>query len=113
MRDVDTRGAPALRSVVAGLRTDLDAVTAGLTLDDSCGVVEGIVNRIKMIKRQMFGRANSTYYASESSTQPEHRPMPSTKYVPEPVSVITTGEDQAESSVDHFGGGHDCVEDLS
>ena len=98
------RGAPALRSVVAGLHTDLDAVTAGLTLDDGRGVVQGIVNRIKMIKRQMFGQQNSTYYASESSTQPERRPMPSTKYVPEPASVITTGEDQVESSVDHFRG---------
>jgi transposase len=61
------RGAPALRSVVAGLHTDLDAVTAGLTLDDGRGVVQGIVNRIKMIKWQMFGQQNSTCYASESS----------------------------------------------
>lgn len=102
------RGAPALRSVVAGLHTDLDAVTARLTLDDGRGVVQGIVNRIKMIKRQMFGQQNSTYYASESSTQPEHGPMPSTKYVPEPVSVITTGEDQVESSADHFEGTPKC-----
>jgi hypothetical protein len=55
--DVDTNGAPALRSFVAGLRTDLDAVTNGLTLHYSSGPVEGTVNRIKMIKRQMFGRA--------------------------------------------------------
>ncbi len=32
-------------------------MVAGLTLPYSSGVVEGIVNRIKMIKRQMFGRA--------------------------------------------------------
>lgn len=30
---------------------------AGLTTDYSSGAVEGTVNRIKMIKRQMFGRA--------------------------------------------------------
>ena len=35
-----------------------DAVTAGLTLPWSSGVVEGHVNRIKMLKRQMYGRAN-------------------------------------------------------
>lgn len=35
----------------------LDAVTAGLTLPRSSGVVEGHVNRIKMLKRQMLGRA--------------------------------------------------------
>ena len=37
---------------------DLAAVTAGLTLPWSSGPVEGHVNRIKMIKRQMYGRAN-------------------------------------------------------
>jgi transposase len=46
-----------LRSFAAGLRKDWDAVTAGLTLPYSSGVVEGHVNRIKMIKRQMYGRA--------------------------------------------------------
>ena len=49
-------GVPS-RSFAAGLRNDLDAVTAGLTTHYSSGAVEGTVNRIKMIKRQMFGRA--------------------------------------------------------
>ena len=39
------------------LERDLDAVTAGLTQPWNSGVVEGHVNRIKMLKRQMFGRA--------------------------------------------------------
>ncbi|AKG46832.1 transposase [Streptomyces xiamenensis] len=34
-----------------------EAVIAGLTLRWSSGVVEGHVNRIKMLERQMFGRA--------------------------------------------------------
>ncbi len=34
------------------------AVTAGLTLPWSSGAVEGNVNRIKMLKRQMYGRAS-------------------------------------------------------
>lgn len=38
--------------------TRCGCVTAGLTLPYSSGPVEGTVNRIKMIKRQMFGRAN-------------------------------------------------------
>jgi transposase len=46
-----------LRSFAAGLRKDWTAVTAGLTLPYSSGTVEGHVNRIKMIKRQMYGRA--------------------------------------------------------
>jgi transposase len=57
MGDVETTGAPAIRSFAHGLGRDLDAVTAGLTLDYSSGAVEGTVNRIKMIKRQMYGRA--------------------------------------------------------
>lgn len=58
MAAVDADGLPALRSFVVGLRRDQDAVTAGLTLPWNSGPVEGHVNRIKMIKRQMYGRAN-------------------------------------------------------
>jgi transposase len=57
MDQVDTQGPPPLRSFVTGLRNDLAAVTAGLTLSYSSGPVEGTVNRIKMLKRQMYGRA--------------------------------------------------------
>ena len=49
---------PSLQSFVTGLRADQDAVTAGLTLQWSSASVEGHVNRIKMLKRQMYGRAN-------------------------------------------------------
>ena len=48
---------PHLHRFVTGLRHDYDAVRNGLTLPHSSGSVEGNVNRIKMIKRQMFGRA--------------------------------------------------------
>jgi transposase len=47
-----------LASFARFLRRDLDAVRAGLTLEHSSGKVEGTVNKIKMLKRQMFGRAN-------------------------------------------------------
>ena len=46
-----------LRGFSKGLRRDWAAVTAGLTVSYSSGAVEGHVNRIKMIKRQMYGRA--------------------------------------------------------
>jgi transposase len=49
---------PALHSLVTGLRRDLDAVVAGLSMPWNSGPVEGNVNRIKMIKRQMYGRAS-------------------------------------------------------
>jgi hypothetical protein len=46
-----------VRGFAAGLRKDWAAVTAGLTLPYSSGPAEGHVNRIEMIKRQMYGRA--------------------------------------------------------
>ncbi|MEU9015952.1 ISL3 family transposase, partial [Streptomyces sp. NPDC048479] len=49
---------PALNTFAAGLLQDLDAVTHGLTLNYSSGAVEGHNNKIKMLKRQMFGRAS-------------------------------------------------------
>jgi transposase len=41
-----------------GVWEDYEAVKAGLTLPWSTGPVEGQINRLKMLKRQMFGRAN-------------------------------------------------------
>ena len=46
-----------LAGFARNLRRDLDAVRNGLTLPHSSGPVEGNINRLKMIKRQMFGRA--------------------------------------------------------
>lgn len=48
---------PSLHTLAAGMDRDREAVIARLTLPWSSGVVEGHVNRIKMLKRQMFGRA--------------------------------------------------------
>ncbi|GAA2463417.1 ISL3 family transposase [Streptomyces macrosporus] len=48
----------SLHTLAAGIDRDRDAVTAGLTLPWNSGAVEGHVNRIKMLKRQMFGRAS-------------------------------------------------------
>ena len=50
-------GLPGIASFAKGLEQDLDAVTNGLAMSWSSGPVEGRVNHIKMIKRQMFGRA--------------------------------------------------------
>ena len=48
---------PELRSFANGIRRDQQAVTACLGLPYSSGAMEGNVNKIKMIKRQMYGRA--------------------------------------------------------
>jgi transposase len=55
---VDADDQPRLHSLTAGIRRDHDAVTNGLTLPWNSGPVEGTVNKIKMIKRQMYGRAS-------------------------------------------------------
>jgi transposase len=49
--------AKELRSFAEGLQKDEAAVRAALRLAWSNGQVEGQVNRLKLIKRQMFGRA--------------------------------------------------------
>jgi transposase len=49
--------ATALCGFVAGIRGDIAAVRAALSQPWSNGPVEGQVNRLKMLKRQMYGRA--------------------------------------------------------
>ena len=48
---------PALRRFAAGVRQDFLAVRAAMVEPWSNGQVEGHVNRLKLIKRQMYGRA--------------------------------------------------------
>jgi transposase len=48
---------PELVSFVGGVERDKGAVIAGLTRPESNAITEGHVNKLKMIKRQMFGRA--------------------------------------------------------
>jgi transposase len=48
---------PELHGFVHGLRMDLPAVVAGLTLPYSNGPMEGTNTKVKFLKRQMYGRA--------------------------------------------------------
>jgi transposase len=57
---VEADDQPELHSFATGIRNDKKAVLNGLTLPYSSGKVEGTVNKIKMIKRQMYGRAGFT-----------------------------------------------------
>lgn len=50
--------APEMRSFASSLRRDLAAVRAAFTLPWSNGQTEGHVNRLKFLKRQMYGRAS-------------------------------------------------------
>ena len=51
-------GIAALKNFANGLKQDYEAVKAAVSLKWSNGQVEGQVNRLKMIKRQMYGRAS-------------------------------------------------------
>ncbi len=46
-----------LKSFANGIRRDYAAVQAACRLPWNNGIVEGHVNRLKFLKRQMFGRA--------------------------------------------------------
>ncbi len=49
---------PRLQRFAKRLRADHAAVHAALSLDWSNGQIEGQINRLKTIKRQMYGRAS-------------------------------------------------------
>jgi transposase len=50
--------AEVMRKFAAGLNNDLEAVRAGLTESWSTGPVEGFIHKVKLLKRQGYGRAN-------------------------------------------------------
>jgi transposase len=72
--DARAAGLPGISSFAKGLEQDLDAVTQGLTTRWNSGPVEGRVNHIKMIKRQMFGRQGCR--CSVSACCSPHRTSP-------------------------------------
>lgn len=57
LEEAEASKAPAMRRFAAGLKKDLDAVRAGLTEEWSNGPVEGFVHKLKLLKRQGYGRA--------------------------------------------------------
>ena len=58
LAEVQASQLQAFDSFVTGVQQDQDAVLAGLTLPWSNGPLEGNVNRLKLLKRSMYGRAN-------------------------------------------------------
>ncbi len=57
MEQATKSGIRELKSFVAGIERDYDAVKAALRLPWSQGVTEGKVNKLKTCKRMMYGRA--------------------------------------------------------
>jgi transposase len=57
LADARTSGVRAVETFAAGLEQDRAAVRAALTTPWSNGQTEGQITRLKLLKRQMYGRA--------------------------------------------------------
>jgi len=57
MSAVEASELPVLHGFVRGLRKDLPAVVAGLSLPYSNGPSDGVNTKVKLLRRQMYGRA--------------------------------------------------------
>lgn len=57
LRKARTSSIAEIKSFARGLTQDQSAVQAAVKYEWSQGLVEGQVNRLKLIKRQMYGRA--------------------------------------------------------
>lgn len=57
LAQVESLVIPELQSFASGVKQDKEAVQAGLTCAINNGMVEGFVTKLKLIKRQMYGRA--------------------------------------------------------
>lgn len=58
LKDCLTSGIREMANFASGLQQDEAAVRAALSLPWSTGQVEGQITRLKLVKRQMYGRAN-------------------------------------------------------
>jgi len=58
LTDATQSGQPEFQRLASGLLTDHAAVVAAASLPYSNGQTEGQVNKLKVLKRQMYGRAN-------------------------------------------------------
>ncbi|WP_081506045.1 transposase [Azospirillum lipoferum] len=58
LTEASSCGITAVQTFAAGLEQDGAAVRAALTLPWSSGQAEGQINRLKLLKRQMYGRAS-------------------------------------------------------
>jgi len=56
LQQAEHSAVPSLQRFAKRLRADYEAVHAGLSLDWSNGQTEGQINRLKTVKRQMYGR---------------------------------------------------------
>ena len=56
MAEAEESGIAELKAFVVKLRQDMEAVVAAMVMPYSQGQTEGRVNKLKLIKRSMYGR---------------------------------------------------------
>lgn len=56
MSEAEEAGIPELKAFAVKLRQDIEAVAAAMVMPYSQGQTEGRVNKLKLIKRSMYGR---------------------------------------------------------
>ena len=61
LKDVRTARIREFLTFARSIERDKAAIVAGLTLPYSTGPVEGHINRLKLIKREAYGRAGLSY----------------------------------------------------
>ena len=74
MEDADKSSISELKSFVAAIERDDDEVKEALRLPWSQGITKGKVNKLKTIKRQMYGQQSSISYflSSSANTNESH-----------------------------------------
>ena len=78
-------GIHALERFVRTLKQDLSAVEAAVTEPWSNGPVEGHINRLKTLKRQMYGRAGVELLRARLRPSRSSAAKGYTKLEPEPI----------------------------
>lgn len=58
VEEAKTSGIKEMQGLATGMYRDFEAVRGALSMEYSNGQMEGKVNKLKCIKRQMYGRAN-------------------------------------------------------
>ncbi|SRR5579884_1476858 len=89
--DVRASGIAELIAFVDGLDDDAEAVANGCSLTWSNGMVEGFVNKVKWIKRSLYGQAGFPLLQRRILLRPAHgRTLSSEKSKKGPVNVHAT-----------------------
>lgn len=102
LQQAATSSLAVFQRLAQSFQRDAAAVTAGITGPWSSGPVEGHINRLKMLKRQMFGRAHLDLLRHRFVRAPREGQTPALgQHEPEPACAAP----QAASSPHPDGGG--------